>query len=145
MTFQITPYVMLDGNAKEAIHFYEKALQAKVIRITTFAEMPESSNFSVPPNAKERISHAMLKVGETNLMLSDTFPGQPCQTGNQVTICITTKDAEKSKQVYDILKQEGQVNMPLQETFWSPAYGLVTDKFGVTFHISTECGSHPHS
>lgn len=138
MTFQINPYLVMDGNAKEAIQFYESALDAEVLRIVTFGEMPECPDFSVPPDAKERIAHALLKVGGTDLMLADTFPGQPHKTGNQVTLCITTKDAEQSKQIYDALRQEGQVHMPLQETFWSPAYGLVTDKFGVIFHISTE-------
>lgn len=128
----------MDGNAKEAVQFYEKELEANVIRITTFGEMPENPNFAVPPNAKGRVAHAVLRIGETDLFLADTLPGQPYHTGNQVTICLTTKNPEKSKQVYDALRQEGQVNMPLQETFWSPAYGLVTDKFGVTFHISTE-------
>jgi PhnB protein len=74
-------------------------------------------------------------------MLSDTFPGQPHTSGNQVTICITTDDAEKSRQMYNALMQEGQVTMPLQETFFSPAYGSVVDKFGVNFQIFTE-GQH---
>jgi PhnB protein len=80
----------------------------------------------------------MLLVGETNLMLSDTFPGQPIQKGDNVTICITTKEIEKSKQFFNALQEGGKVGMPLQETHFSPSYGLVTDKFGVTFHIFTE-------
>ncbi|GAX88449.1 VOC family protein [Effusibacillus lacus] len=138
MTLRLTPYLMMDGNAKEAIQFYEKALDAKVLFLQTFGEMPENPEFPLPADAKDRVAHAMLKVGETDLMLSDTFPGQPHQQGNQVTICISTNDMEKSKQIYEALQQDGQVNMPLQETFFSPAYGIVTDKFGVTFQIYTE-------
>jgi PhnB protein len=55
-----------------------------------------------------------------------------------VTICITTKDADKSKQIFEALQQGGQVIMPLQETHFSPAYGNLTDKFGVNFQIFTE-------
>ncbi len=138
MTLRLVPYLMMDGNAKEAIQFYEKALDAKVLFNQTFGEMPENPEFPLPADAKERVSHAMLKVGETDLMFSDTFPGQPHQSGNQVTICISTDDMEKSKQIYEALQQGGQVNMPLQETFFSPSYGIVTDKFGVTFQIFTE-------
>jgi PhnB protein len=138
MTLRLIPYLVMDGNAKEAIQFYEKALDAKILFYQTFGEMPENPEFPLPADAKDRVAHAMVKVGETDLMLSDTFPGQPHQIGNQVTICISTNDMEKSKQIYEALQQGGQVNMPLQETFFSPAYGVVTDKFGVTFQIYTE-------
>lgn len=138
MTLRLTPYLVMDGNAKEAIQFYEKALDAKVLFNQTFGEMPENPEFPLPANAKERVAHAMLKVGETDLMFSDTFPGQPHQKGNQVTICLATSDKEKSKQIFEALQQDGQVSMPLQETHFSPSYGIVTDKFGVTFQIYTE-------
>ncbi|MED1666943.1 VOC family protein [Brevibacillus laterosporus] len=138
MTLKLTPYLMMDGNAKEAIQFYEKALDAKVLFNQTFGEMPENPEFPLPANARDLVAHAMVKVGEADLMFSDTFPGQPHQKGNQVTICIATSDKEKSTQIYDALLEGGQVNMPLQETHFSPAYGIVTDKFGVTFQIYTE-------
>lgn len=138
MTLRLIPYLVMDGNAKEAIQFYEKALDAKVLFNQTFGEMPENPEFPLPANARDRVAHAMVKVGETDLMFSDTFPGQPHQKGNQVTICIATSDKEKSTQIYDVLQESGQVNMPLQETHFSPAYGIVTDKFGVTFQIYTE-------
>jgi PhnB protein len=128
----------MNGNAKEAIQFYEKALDAQVLFSQTFGEGPENPEYPVPEDAKDRVMHASVKVGETELMFSDTFPGQPHQSGNQVTICISTNDPEKSKTFFEALKQDGQVNMPLQETFFSPAYGSITDKFGVDFQIYTE-------
>jgi PhnB protein len=71
-------------------------------------------------------------------MFSDTPSGSPIQKGKQVTICITSNDVEKSKRIFEALRQGGQVNMPLEETSFSPAFGDVTDKFGVTFQIFTE-------
>jgi PhnB protein len=141
MALKLIPYLVMDGNAKEAIEFYEKALNAEILFTQSFGEMPENPEFPLPEEAKGRISHATIKVGETELMLSDTFPGQPHQSGNQVTICITTDDEEKSRQMFEALKQDGQVTMPLQETFFSPAYGTLIDKFGVNFQIFTE-GQH---
>lgn len=138
MTVRLIPYLVMDGNAKEAIHFYEKALDAQVLFSQSFGEMPENPDFPLPAEAKDRISHATIRVGESELMFSDTFPGQPHQSGNQVTICITTDDAEKAKQMFEALTDGGQVTMPLQETFFSPAYGSVTDKFGVNFQVFTE-------
>ncbi|MED4956647.1 VOC family protein [Paenibacillus sp. FSL R5-0527] len=138
MTMRLTPYLVMDGNAKEAISFYEKALEAKVIMLQSFGEMPENPEFPLPEAAKDRVSHALLKVGESEMMFSDTFPGQPHQSGTQVTICLTTNDAEQAKRMFEALAEGGRINMPLQETFFSPAYGSLTDKFGVTFQIFVE-------
>ncbi|MBM6616965.1 VOC family protein [Bacillus suaedaesalsae] len=141
MSVKLIPYLVMNGNAKEAIDFYQEALKAEVLYSQSFGEMPENPEFPLPEEAKNRISHATIKVGETELMLSDTFPGQPHQSGNQVTICISTKDANQSKAMFDALSNGGTVTMPLQETFFSPAYGGVIDKFGVTFQVYTE-GEH---
>lgn len=141
MTVRLIPYLVMAGNAKEAIQFYEKALDAQVLFSQSFGEMPANPDFPLPEAAKDLVSHATLKIGETELMFSDAFPGQPHQIGNQVTICISTDDAEVSKKFFEALQEGGQVGMPLQETFFSPAYGIVTDKFGVTFQIYTE-GAH---
>ncbi|ETT64564.1 VOC family protein [Paenibacillus sp. FSL H8-0457] len=138
MALRMNPYLVMDGNAKEAIQFYEKALDAQVVMVQTFGEMPANPDFPLPDSARDRISHALLKVGETDLMFSDTFPGQPVQSSNQVQICIMTDQAEQAKRIYEALREGGQVVMPLQETFWSPAYGIVADKFGVNWNISTE-------
>jgi PhnB protein len=133
MTVRLTPYFMMDGNAKEAMQFYEKALDAKVLHIQTYGELP----MDFPAELKECVAQAILKVGETDLMFSDS-PGQPIQSGNKLTICISTKDVQKTKQIYEALKQDAKMIGPLEETPFSPAFGTVTDKFGVTFTIVTE-------
>ncbi|MEJ8548511.1 VOC family protein [Brevibacillus borstelensis] len=138
MTVRLIPYLMMDGNAKEAIQFYETALEAQLLFSQTFGDMPENPEFPLPAEARDRVAHATLKVGDSELMFSDTFPGQSHSAGNQVTICITADSPEKAKKLYEALQQGGQVNMPLQETHFSPAYGIVTDKFGVVFQIYTE-------
>ncbi|MFC7392948.1 VOC family protein [Scopulibacillus cellulosilyticus] len=136
MILGIYPYLIMNGNGQEAVKFYENALDAKVLGVQTFGDMPE--NPEIPNEAKDRVLNAHLKVGDTDLMLSDTFPGKPYQIGSQVTVAITINDVEKSKEVFEKLQEGGQVLMPLQETFWSPSYGQVTDKFGVTWQISTQ-------
>ncbi|AIY11008.1 VOC family protein [Paenibacillus polymyxa] len=141
MSKRLIPYITMDGNAKEAIEFYEKALDAQLLFIQTFGEMPENPDFPIPAEVKERVGHATLKVGETELMFSDTFPGSPFSSGNQVSICITTDSVEQAQKMFDALQQGGQVGMPLQATHFSPAYGNVTDKFGVTFQMFTEARS----
>ncbi|MED4906677.1 VOC family protein [Brevibacillus centrosporus] len=141
MTMRLTPYLMMDGNAKEAIEFYQKALEAQVLFLQTFGEMPANPEYPLPEAARDRVGHATIKIGESELMFSDTFPGQPVQIGNQVTICLSTDSADKSKQLFEALQEGGSVVMPLQETHFSPGYGIVTDKFGISFQIYTE-GQH---
>ncbi|WP_312114763.1 VOC family protein [Brevibacillus reuszeri] len=138
MSLRLTPYVVLDGETKEAIAFYEKALDAKVVFVQTFADMPANPDFPLPDEAKDRVAHASLKVGDSDLMFSDSFPGQSIPKGDHVTICIVSDDVEKSKRIFDALQDGGQVIMPLQETHFSPAYGNLKDKFGITFQIFTE-------
>jgi PhnB protein len=135
---KLNPYLMMNGNAKEAIQFYQNVFDGQVVFSQTFGEMPSDPNYPLPEEAKNLISHAMIKVGETDLMFSDNFPGQQSQSGNQVTICVSLTDIEKSKQIFNVLSDGGDVKMPIQETFFSPSYGIVTDKFGITFQVFAE-------
>lgn len=135
---RMNPYLVMNGNAREAVAFYQKALDATVVGVMTFGEMPADQSRPMPEGVKEQIMHAHLKVGDTDLMLSDTFPGTPYQTGNHVNITIVTNDAGRARQIFDALAEGGQVQMPMQKTFWSPAYGQVTDRFGVPWQINTE-------
>lgn len=137
MTLRLNPYLVMNGNAKEAIAFYEKALGAQVLGVMTFGQMPDPDHH-VPEAAKDRIMHAHLKVGESDLMFSDTFPGQEHQSGNQVSIAIHCGNKEQAEQIFAALAEEAQVEMPLQATDWSPAYGSLRDKFGVHFQVNTE-------
>lgn len=138
MILRMNPYLVTNGDGQEAVRFYEQALNAKVVTVQTFGDMPADPNHPIPPGAENRVMHALLKVGETDLMISDTMPGMEHTVGNNVTIAIHMSDAATAKAVYEALLEGGTVVMPLQETFWSPAYGQVTDKFGILFQISTD-------
>lgn len=133
MPVTITPYLMMNGNAKEAIQFYEQALGAEVLTIITYGDMPDSPS----EDLKDLIAHAKIKIEESALMFSDAPGPSTIASGNQVTICISTNDVEKSKRFFEALTDGGRVKMPFQETSFSPGYGSVTDKFGVTFQIDT--------
>ncbi|MNC74092.1 hypothetical protein D3C75_1253880 [compost metagenome] len=84
------------------------------------------------------MAHAKLRIGGSEMMLSDAFGGSAIQAGMRVTICITTNSIEQSKAIFDALQQGGTINMPFKEEPFSPGFGDVTDKFGVTFQIYTE-------
>ncbi|TWT14524.1 VOC family protein [Planomicrobium sp. CPCC 101079] len=137
MIVSIHPYLVTNGNGKEAVEFYEDVLDAKVVNVQTFGDMQKNSQEPAADDMKDRIMNAHLKIGTSDLMLSDTFPGQPYQLGSQVTLALTVSSVDKSKEVFSKLQEGGEVGMPLQETFWSPSYGQVTDKFGVKWQITT--------
>lgn len=139
MNVKFTPFIMLNGHANEAIRFYEKALGAQVVFKQTFGEMPEEGNTSpIPEEMKERIAHSVMVVGDSELYVSDSEPDQLLERGDQVNICLTVKEVSEADRIYDALRTEGKVLSPLQPLYFSPAYGMITDRFGVTFQIFTE-------
>jgi PhnB protein len=138
MSTSLIPFLEMNGSANEAIDFYVKALDAKVVFTLRFGDMPENPESPLPPGKKDLINYAILKIGESELQLSDHFTGSSYQKGTQVTIVVQTNEKDKATQYFEALKEGGQVNDPLQASFFSPAYGNVTDKFGVTFRILTK-------
>ncbi|MBT2636938.1 VOC family protein [Bacillus sp. ISL-39] len=134
----IVPYLVTDGNGQKAVGFYQEALGAEVISLQTFGDMPANPEYPLPEEAKNRVLNAQMNIGNAKLMLSDTFPGQPFQLGSQVTIALMVDNPSEAQTIFEKLQAGGKVTMPLQETFWSPAYGQVTDQFGVEWQISTE-------
>jgi len=137
MTVKLTPYITLEGRTKEAIQFYQQSFGAEILTMVTYDEMP-SMNSTFTDELKHLVAHAKLKVGETELMFSDSPGGESKGDGKRVTICITTNDVDHSKRIYEALRQDGQVNLPFKEEPFSPGFGDVTDKFGITFQIYTE-------
>lgn len=129
------PFIMLDGKAEEAILFYEEALGATILFKQTFGESPGGEKLSETERA--RLAQSILRIGDTELFAADIDADFPYKEGNQVNICLTTPDVNQSKRFFQALQQGGQVNIPLGEVHFSPAYGVVTDRYGVTFQIFT--------
>jgi PhnB protein len=136
MSISLNPYLFFDGNTREAVHFYEKALGGKVMGIMTYGDMPADPNHPLTDDMKDRVMHAHLKVGDADLMFSDTFAGMPYQPGDTIQIAIHPKEEVRAREIFAALEDGGQVIMPLQKTDWSPLYGQVKDKFGVTFNVN---------
>ncbi|MFS0658898.1 VOC family protein [Niallia alba] len=137
MILGVHAYLRMNGNCKEAVKFYENALDAENLGVQTYGDMPDNPEFPLSEEMKNLVLHANLRIGNTFLMLSDNFPGQPYQVGSQVDVAVLLNDPEKSKEVFEKLIDGGEAVMPLQETPWSPSYGQVKDKFGITWQIST--------
>ncbi len=136
MSISLNPYLIFDGNTKEAVHFYEKALGGKVISIMTYGDMPADPNHPLTDDMKDCVMHAHLKVGDADLMFTDNFPGTPYQPGDTVQIAIHPREEARAREIFAALEDGGQVVLPIQKMDWSPLYGIVKDKFGVTFQVN---------
>ncbi len=135
MSIKLNPYLIFDGNAREAVHFYEKALGGKVVVMMAFGDMPADPSHPLSDDMKDRVMHAHLKVGDADLMFSDTYTGMPYHPGDTVQIAIHPEEA-RAREIFAALEDGGKAVMPLQKTDWSPLYGIVKDKFGVIFQES---------
>ena len=133
MSISLNVYLVTDGNGREAVDFYQKAFGAEVLALQTFGDGPSDPNHPIPPEAKDRIMHASLQIGSSVLMLSDTFPGMPYTVGNHVTVTVNTDTTDEAKAIFNQLQDGGEVKMPIQETFWSPAYGSVVENSAYSF------------
>lgn len=135
MAVRINPYLVLNGNAEEAVHFYAQALGGTIHGIIKFGDNPFPG---MPEEAKDRVMHAHVTIGDSALMFSDTYPGQEYNLGNQVTVTLQLDTVEESERIYAALAEGAQkIEMPLQKTDWSPAYASLTDKFGIPWQINT--------
>lgn len=134
----VEAYINFKGNCREAVEFYSEVFGTERPQFMTFGEMPlgADSQFAVPDDLKSWIMHTRLTIHESNVMFSDVFPDMPFTAGNNISLVIVSDEVEEIKQSFNKLKQGGTVKMELQETFWSKCYGLVTDKFGISWQFS---------
>lgn len=132
-------YLIFNGNCREAVEFYAKVFDTEKPNIMTFGEAhSDNSDFKLPEEAKNLIMHANINVRGSRLMFSDNFPGTPYTVGNNITVALIDDDLDYMKRAFEMLKEGGKVEMELQETFWSKAYGSIIDKFGVLWQFSHE-------
>jgi PhnB protein len=131
---QVQPYLFFDGRCEEALNFYREALGAEVAAMMRFKENPEPQPGMVPPGSEEKIMHASFKIGESEVMASDgNCAGRPSFQGFSLTL--TARDAAKADQLFAALAKGGQVQMPMAKTFFAPRFGMVADRFGVSWMI----------
>ncbi len=132
---EVQPYLNFDGSCEEAIEFYRGALGAEVIMLVRNKENPEPPPPNViPPEAADKILHVSLRIGDSTVMASDGMcQGKPGFNG--VTLSLSAADEADAGRLFAALSDGGQVRMPLAKTFFSPAFGMVNDRFGVPWMV----------
>jgi PhnB protein len=134
----VQPYLFFDGRAEEAIEFYRSALGAEVQTLLRFKDSPEPHPPGmVPPGAENKIMHASFVIGDTTVMASDgRCLGKPTFQGFSLSFTVPTE--AEAERVFSVLSKGGQVQMPLAKTFFSPRFGMVADRFGVSWMVHVE-------
>lgn len=134
----IRPYLDFDGRAEEAITFYQRALGAKLNFLMRHGDSPEPPPPGMlPPGMEQKVMHADLTAGDAHFMVSDgRCGGQPSFTG--VMLNLAFPDAAAAKRAFDGLADGGTVTMPLGATFFSPCFGMLTDRFGVHWMLMVD-------
>lgn len=129
-------YVNFDGNCQEAVEFYAAVFETEQPVFMTFDMGPQDPAYPVPEEAKGRIMHTNLLIEGDLVMFSDTFPGMPFTVGNNLSLIVQSANKENLTKYFERLSEGGNVEMPLQQTFWSELYGNVTDKYGIGWQFS---------
>ena len=131
----VQPYLFFDGRCEEAIDFYKTAIGAEVEMLMRFKDSPEKPPpGTMPPGSDDKIMHATLKMGDTQLMASDGH----CQAKPQFegfSLSLTVPDEAAAERAFKALSEGGQVRMPLSKTFFSPRFGMLADRFGVGWMV----------
>ncbi|WP_416398916.1 YciI family protein [Allohahella sp. A8] len=134
---QTNTYLFLGNRTEEALKYYEQHLGAVIHTMMRFSESPDPiPEGALPPGAENGIMHAEFSVGTTRLFASDGCGDAANPAG--FSIAFTVANVELAKTAFDALADGGEVTMPLQETFWSPLYGQVKDRFGLPWMVMVE-------
>jgi len=130
----VQPYLMFEGRCEEALTFYSKAIGAKIEMLMRFKDNPEPEHN--PPGSDEKIMHSELRIGESVVMATDGMCGEANPGFKGFSLSILAADIAESKRLFAALSEGGQVTMPLSKTFWSPSFGMLVDRFGVSWMIN---------
>ena len=135
---QIQPYLFFEGRAEEAIEFYRNALGAKVEMLMHFKDSPEPPPpGECAPGSDDKVMHASLRIGDSTVMMSDgRCSGQPSFQG--FSLSLSASSQAEAERWFAALSDGGQVQMPLGQTFFARRFGMVADRFGVSWMIILE-------
>jgi PhnB protein len=132
---KVQPYLFFDGRCEEAIGFYRRVLGAEVAMLMRFKDNPEDPPPGmVPAGAENKVMHAELRIGETTVMASDgRCLGKPDFRG--FSLSINVSDDAEAERLFAAIGEGGQVQMPMAKTFFSSRFGMVADRFGVSWMV----------
>ena len=135
VTTEVQPYVFFRGRCQEAIDFYAEAVGARPEQVMRFDESPDPvPEGMLQPGYEHKVMHAAVRIDNTTLLMSDGCGTEPPAAGFSLALQVAT-EAEADR-AFAALAEGGQVTMPLGKTFWSPKFGMLTDRFGIGWMVN---------
>jgi PhnB protein len=130
---RLNPYLNFSGNCEEAMQFYARVFRGKVADVQKFSVMPDQAY--TPPGWSDKVMHASVTIGRDALMGSDVPPSQYAKPQGYA-VSVQTRDKAEAERVYRALADGGTETLPIQKTFWSEAFGMCTDRFGIAWMVN---------
>jgi PhnB protein len=131
MASRLNPYISFDGDARQAMEFYEQVFGGS-LHMNTFGE----SGMADSPDA-DKLMHAMLETGGGfTLMGADTPTGMQFEPGSRISVSLSGDDADELRGYWEKLSEGGTVRMPLEKQMWGDEFGMCTDRFGVDWMVN---------
>lgn len=127
------PYLIFNGNCREAMEFYADLLDGEITYMQTHADSPIASE--TPSEQQDKILHASVKAGDVVLMASDSPPEHYARPQG-VFVSLNLDSADAAERIYAELAKNGHVFMKLEETFWAERFAMFTDRFGTPWMIN---------
>lgn len=132
---KLNPYLNFNGNCQAAFRFYEEHLGGKITVMMTHADSPSAKD--VPESLRSAILHARITIGGTEVFGSDAPPDRFEQIHSSY-LSLTVSSPAEAERIFAALTQDGQVFMPLQETFWASRFAILRDRFGILWMVNAE-------
>jgi PhnB protein len=127
-------YLFFDGRTDDALAFYKKTLGIEVEMLMRFKDAPAEAQAGCAPGSENKVMHSCFKLGDQRVMASDgRCEGKPSFQG--FALSLSAKDEAEADKVFGALAEGGKIEMPLMKTFFSPKFGMVHDKFGVSWMV----------
>lgn len=124
---EMVVYLFFNGNCEAAMNFYCKALNGNIVSIQRYGESPAPSDEA----DKGKVIHGVLQTEKFTMMFSDTPAKEPATSGTNVSLSLNFHDEASINATYAAIAAGGQIDMPLQDTFWGAKFGMCTDQFGI--------------
>jgi len=138
----VQPYVFFEGRCEEALSFYRRAIDAETIQLKRYREAPQR-NPDLPPGSDDKIMHAAFRVGDSVVLCSDGMCSGTAQfVGFSLTI--EADDPPQAERLFAALADGGRVQQPLIETFFSPRFGMLVDRFGLGWIMVAQTADKPY-
>jgi PhnB protein len=129
---KLNPHLTFNGQCQAAFQFYERCLGGKIQFMLAYADSPMAEQ--VPPELRGNIVHATLSIGDSTLQGADVLPEQYEQPKG-FYVLLHIDDPKETERMFQMLSENGTVQMPLQKTFWSTCFGVLVDQYGIPWEL----------